>query len=92
MLRSTVDCLKLTKAMQKTSETLQSVADLYENHVSFFVLSHLITRCSNGMYQARRTQLATHEALKNVAHPSTLYAVSCMHDLNGSDNDPLSNV
>ncbi|KAI0918426.1 hypothetical protein AcV5_002420 [Taiwanofungus camphoratus] len=49
------DCLKLTKAMQKTSETLQSVADLYENH-------------------ARRTQLATHEALKNVAHPSTLYA------------------
>jgi hypothetical protein len=26
-------CLKLTKAMQKTSETLQSVADLYEDHV-----------------------------------------------------------
>ncbi|KAJ7640857.1 hypothetical protein DFH06DRAFT_1052595 [Mycena polygramma] len=48
------DCLKLTKAMQKTSETLQSVADLYDDH-------------------ARRTQLATHEALKSVAHPSSLY-------------------
>jgi len=48
-------CLKLTRALQKTSETLQSVADLYDDH-------------------ARRTQLATHEALKNVAHPSQLYA------------------
>ncbi|KAI0628557.1 PX-domain-containing protein [Trametes polyzona] len=48
-------CLKLTKAVQKTSETLQIVADLYDDH-------------------ARRTQLATHEALKNVAHPSALYA------------------
>lgn len=27
------DCLKLTGALQKTSETLQSVADLYDNHV-----------------------------------------------------------
>ena len=27
------DCLKLTKAMQKTSEALQTVADLYEDHV-----------------------------------------------------------
>ncbi|KAJ7664277.1 hypothetical protein B0H17DRAFT_1091797 [Mycena rosella] len=48
------DCLKLTKAMQKTSEALQSVADLYDDH-------------------ARRTQLATHETLKSVAHPSSLY-------------------
>ncbi|RPD54958.1 PX-domain-containing protein [Lentinus tigrinus ALCF2SS1-6] len=48
-------CLKLTKAMQKTSETLQIVADLYDDH-------------------ARRTQLATHEAFKSVAHPTTLYA------------------
>ncbi|KAJ7185508.1 hypothetical protein C8R46DRAFT_982143 [Mycena filopes] len=48
------DCLKLTKAMQKTSEALQNVADLYDDH-------------------ARRTQLATHEALKSVAHPSSLY-------------------
>jgi len=48
------DCLKLTKALQKTSETLQTVADLYDDH-------------------ARRTQLATHESLKNVAHPSTMY-------------------
>ena len=29
-----VDCLRLTKCMQKTAETLQGVADLYENHVS----------------------------------------------------------
>ncbi|TFK34438.1 hypothetical protein BDQ12DRAFT_366564 [Crucibulum laeve] len=48
------DCLKLTKAMQKTSETLQNVADLYDDH-------------------SRRTQLATHESLKNMAHPSSLY-------------------
>ncbi|KAH9940322.1 PX-domain-containing protein [Amylocystis lapponica] len=48
------DCLRLTKAMQKTAETLQSVADLYDDH-------------------ARRTQLATHEALKNAAHPSMYY-------------------
>ncbi|KAJ7461859.1 hypothetical protein B0H11DRAFT_2056357 [Mycena galericulata] len=48
------DCLKLTKAMQKTAEALQSVADLYDDH-------------------ARRTQLATHEALKSVAHPGSLY-------------------
>ncbi|TFY70943.1 hypothetical protein EVG20_g2061 [Dentipellis fragilis] len=26
------DCLRLTKALQKTSETLQSVADLYDDH------------------------------------------------------------
>ncbi|KAH7928625.1 hypothetical protein BV22DRAFT_1058614 [Leucogyrophana mollusca] len=48
------DCLKLTKATQKTSEALQSVADLYDDH-------------------ARRTQLATHEALKGVAHPYLSY-------------------
>jgi sorting nexin-9/18/33 len=29
-----LDCLKLTKAIQRTSETLQSVADLYDDHVS----------------------------------------------------------
>ncbi|CAK5261888.1 unnamed protein product [Mycena citricolor] len=51
------DCLRLTKAMQKTSEALQNVADLYDDH-------------------ARRTQLATHEALKGVAHPSSLYQAS----------------
>ncbi|KAH9478454.1 Sorting nexin-33 [Psilocybe cubensis] len=48
------DCLKLTKAVQKTSETLQTVANLYDGH-------------------ARRTQLATHESLKLMAHPSSLY-------------------
>lgn len=47
-------CLKLTKAMQKTSETLQNVADLYDDH-------------------ARRSQLATHESLKSMAHPSSIY-------------------
>ncbi|EGO03823.1 hypothetical protein SERLA73DRAFT_102119 [Serpula lacrymans var. lacrymans S7.3] len=48
------DCLSLMKAMDKTSETLQSVADLYDDH-------------------ARRTQLATHESLKSVAHPFAMY-------------------
>ncbi|KAG1729161.1 hypothetical protein EDB19DRAFT_1897298 [Suillus lakei] len=47
-------CLKLTKAMQKTSDGLQIVADLYDDH-------------------ARRTQLATHEALKSVAYPYQSY-------------------
>ncbi|KAG2059654.1 hypothetical protein BDR06DRAFT_979790 [Suillus hirtellus] len=51
------DCLKLTKAMQKTSDGLQIVADLYDDH-------------------ARRTQLATHDTFKNVAHPYQLYEVS----------------
>lgn len=27
------DCLKLTKAMQRTADTLQNVADLYDDHV-----------------------------------------------------------
>jgi len=49
------DCLKLTKAMQFSSEALQNVADVCDDH-------------------ARRTQLMIHEALKGVAHPSTLYA------------------
>ena len=31
-------------------------------------------KCAD-ILQARRTQLATHEAFKNVAHPATLYAV-----------------
>ncbi|KAF7986303.1 hypothetical protein HWV62_35256 [Athelia sp. TMB] len=48
------DCLRLTKALQKTSETLQNVADLYDDH-------------------ARRTQLVTHESLKGVAHPYSMY-------------------
>ena len=33
-VRCFTDCLRLTKCMQKTAETLQGVADLYENHVS----------------------------------------------------------
>ncbi|TDL25185.1 hypothetical protein BD410DRAFT_765795 [Rickenella mellea] len=49
------ECLHLSKALQKTSETLQGVADLYDDH-------------------ARRTLLASHEALKDVVHPATLYA------------------
>ncbi|KAI5123253.1 hypothetical protein M0805_001342 [Coniferiporia weirii] len=39
----------------KTAETLQGVADLYDDH-------------------ARRTMLATEDSLKDVAHPSTIYA------------------
>ncbi|PVG01410.1 PX-domain-containing protein [Serendipita vermifera] len=49
------ECLRLTKAMQKTAETLQAVADLQEDN-------------------ARRTQLAIHESLKDAAHPQTLYS------------------
>ncbi|KAJ3559820.1 hypothetical protein NP233_g11170 [Leucocoprinus birnbaumii] len=49
------ECLHLTRGLQKLSDTLQSVADLYDDH-------------------ARRTQLATHESLKTMAHPDTIYA------------------
>ncbi|KAG8955111.1 hypothetical protein FRC04_009568 [Tulasnella sp. 424] len=49
------DCLKRTKAYQRTAETLQYIADAYDDH-------------------ARRTQYATHDALKDVAHPSATYA------------------
>ncbi|KAG9028962.1 hypothetical protein FS837_003699, partial [Tulasnella sp. UAMH 9824] len=44
-----------TKAYQRTAETLQYIADAYDDH-------------------ARRTQYATHDALKDVAHPSETYA------------------
>ncbi|KAG8926590.1 hypothetical protein FRC02_008791 [Tulasnella sp. 418] len=49
------DCLRLTKALQKMAETLQSTADIYDDH-------------------ARRTQLITHDMLKDVSHPASLYA------------------
>ncbi|KAG8893567.1 hypothetical protein FRB99_001873 [Tulasnella sp. 403] len=49
------DCLERTKALQRMAETLQLVADAYDDH-------------------ARRTQLAVHDALKDIAHPSALYA------------------
>jgi hypothetical protein len=66
------DCLKLTKAMQKTSDSLQIVADLYDDHVCVWFLMQ-------GLYwpqtKARRTQLATHEAFKSVAHPYQSYEV-----------------
>ncbi|KAF5369089.1 hypothetical protein D9758_002873 [Tetrapyrgos nigripes] len=48
------ECLILTKTIQRTADSLQSVADMYDDH-------------------ARRTQLATHESLKGVAHPATVY-------------------
>jgi sorting nexin-9/18/33 len=51
-----LECLRLTKAMQKTAETLYTLGDVYDDH-------------------ARRRQLATHESLKNVAHPWSIYEV-----------------
>ncbi|KAF9015408.1 hypothetical protein BDQ17DRAFT_1386147 [Cyathus striatus] len=48
------ECLKLSKGIQLTAESLHSVADLYDDH-------------------ARRTQLATHEYLKKMAHPDRIY-------------------
>jgi len=67
------DCLRLTKALQKTAEGLQSVADLYDDNVSAS-RDGGVTELM-GVRQARRTQLNSHEALKDVAHPSALYAV-----------------
>lgn len=68
--------MKLTKAMQKTSETLQSVADLYDDHVCQSSKVTLAKRIDACFFQARRTLLATHESLKGVAHPSSLYEVT----------------
>ena len=70
------ECLKLTKALQKTADTLQTVANLYEGHVrqaflpSFFKPNFVLRQ------KARRTQLATHESLKLLAHPAAVYEVS----------------
>lgn len=67
------DCLRLTKALQRTAEGLQSVADLYDDNVG--ASSDGRDAKLIGVIQARRTQLNSHEALKDVAHPSALYAV-----------------
>ena len=32
LMEMTLDCLKLTKSMQKAADTLQSVADMYDDH------------------------------------------------------------
>lgn len=70
------DCLKLTKAVQKTAETLQSVANMYDDHVSGQIIACVAVRSRS--LQARRRQLATHEALKSVAHPYMTYRVRSM--------------
>ena len=70
---SIADCLRLTKALQRTAEGLQSVADLYDDNVSASRDSR-VTELIKAL-QARRAQLNSHEALKDVAHPSALYAV-----------------
>jgi len=67
---NSLDCLKLTKSIQRAADTLQSVADTYEDH-------------------ARRTQLITHEALKAVSHPHTLYAVCLSSPSKGRPNGRL---
>jgi hypothetical protein len=48
------DCLRLTKALQKTAEGLQSVADLYDDNVSCFQkrTSYRINRSSTGTKDA----------------------------------------
>jgi sorting nexin-9/18/33 len=41
------DCLKLTKSMQKTSDTLQIVADLYDDHVGVLVFTQRLGLTAN---------------------------------------------
>ena len=55
-LRLGLGCLKLTKAMQKTSETLQIVADLYDDHVRPYYLcsQHKLT-CDGGLRLGEKT-------------------------------------
>jgi len=38
---SYLECLKLTKAVQRTCETLQTVANLYDGHVRVFPYVHI---------------------------------------------------
>lgn len=55
------DCLQLTKAVQKTAETLQSVADLYDDHVSAKLLDVQLStkRCYRpGEDSSRLTKLS----------------------------------
>ena len=40
-LFSYLECLKLTKAIQKTCETLQTVANLHDGHVCTLFLAHI---------------------------------------------------
>jgi hypothetical protein len=73
------ECLKLTKAVQKTADTLQTVANLYEGHVrqAFRLFSLKFGKLNFVLSQkARRTQLATHESLKLLAHPAAMYEVN----------------
>jgi len=58
--------------MQRTSDALQSIADLYDDHVSKGRCLYHQEETFN-LSKARRTQLATHESLKGVSHPSSLY-------------------
>lgn len=54
------DCLMLTKAVQKTAETLQSVADLYDDHVSAKLLDVWLSThdcCRPGEGSLRLTRL-----------------------------------
>lgn len=69
------ECLSLTKSIQRTSETLQSVADMYDDHVCVIPQYFTVRMELMNLFlsQARRTQLATHESLKGVAHPSPIY-------------------
>lgn len=69
-----IDCLKATKAIQKVSGALQSIARLYDDNVS------VLRRCRFGYarmisLQSRRTMLATHQSLKSLAHPHMVYQV-----------------
>jgi hypothetical protein len=77
------ECLKLTKALQKTADTLQTVANLYEGHVRQASFSFVFYRSIrlNFATKARRTQLATHESLKLLAHPAAVYEASLLPPL-----------
>lgn len=73
------ECVNLTKGFKKFSEALHFIADLYDDHVSLSVVTNIfLAYCYD---QARRTQFATHESLKSMAHPDLMYQdVISMHD------------
>lgn len=54
------ECLSLSKSIQRTAETLQNVADLYDDHVCnlFLSLPHLISlRLSGTPHPTRNTRI-----------------------------------
>ncbi|KAL1726262.1 hypothetical protein EV714DRAFT_219657 [Schizophyllum commune] len=84
------ECLKLTKAMQKTSDTMQNVADLYEAHArrrqldtheSFKGVAHPYSHYE-GVITTHRSALSRYHEATNAEQPNEEVAGRCETVLN----------